>query len=56
VSDYYHDRQDKQLYIDENLYAQGYDKDAFLNMLAKEKGRLSSAHLFTMIKEQLVHV
>lgn len=41
VSDYYHDRQDKQLYVDENLYAQGYDKDAFLNMLAKEKGTLN---------------
>ena len=27
ISDYYHDREDKKQYIEENVFAQGFDKD-----------------------------
>ena len=33
------DRQAKQSYLDENVYAQGYETEDFLKVLAKEKGK-----------------
>ena len=40
VNDYYIERQRKQALIDEQIYAQGYEKEDFLKILAKEKGKL----------------
>lgn len=39
VNDYYIERQRKQAFIDEQIYALGYEKEEFLVLLAKEKGR-----------------
>jgi len=38
VNDYYIERQRKQAFIDEQIYALGYEKEEFLVLLAKEKG------------------
>lgn len=39
VNDYYIERQRKQAFIDEQIYALGYEKEEFLVLLAKEKGK-----------------
>lgn len=37
VSDYFFERQRKHAFIDEHVYAQGFEKEDFLKLLAKEK-------------------
>jgi len=39
ITDYYIEREKKQRFIDEHIFAQGYEKEDFLKVLAKEKGK-----------------
>ena len=40
ITDYYIERQKKQSFIDENIFAQGFEKEEYLKILAKTKGNL----------------
>jgi len=51
ISDYYEERQKKQSFIEENLVAQGFDKEEFLKLVAKEK----SMH-FSPLKNRFFYV
>ncbi len=39
INDYFIERQKKQTFIDEQVYAQGFEKEDFLKLLAKEKSK-----------------
>jgi len=39
ITDYYIERQKKQSFIDENIFAQGFEKEEYLKLLAKTKGK-----------------
>jgi hypothetical protein len=39
VNDYFLERTKKQTFIDEQIFAQGYEKEDFLKVLAKAKGK-----------------
>ena len=40
ITDYYKERQLKQTFIEETLYAKGYEVEEFLKFLSKEKCKL----------------
>ena len=39
MNDYFLERTKKQTFIDEQIFAQGYEKEDFLKVLAKAKGK-----------------
>lgn len=38
ITDYYIERERKQRFIEEHIFAQGFEKEDFLKLLAKNKG------------------
>jgi hypothetical protein len=48
ISDYYFERQRKHGFIDEHIFAQGFEKEDFLKVLAKEKGLGPNVDFYSM--------
>lgn len=48
ISDYFFERNRKHAFLDEHVHAQGFDKEEFLKLLAKEKGLGPNVDFFSM--------